>query len=189
MILLTDWDTSKPLSNKFGPPPPPQKKRKHSQALTVWDLMTRLIDLLLRQVSRKQKGLEIKPYRFQSINWNQAMNWATLINWGRSQALVLSQKPLQWHFNRFSSNEPIFAWSNLCTQYFNLGSLHFHTFIHINELSLSYSWCNFASNVTPPNNLLLNSYFKNLTIELHALYVLNRNANFMEIKSYLSFDP
>ena len=133
LILLTDWDTSKPLSNKFCSPSLPTQKRKHSQALTFWDLMTRLIDLLSRQISRKQKGLEIKPHRFQLINWNQAMNRATLINWGRSQALVLSlQKPRQQHFNRFSSNESIFAWSNLCTQYFNLGSLQFHTFIHIN---------------------------------------------------------
>ena len=152
--------------------------------------MTRLIDLLSRQVSRKQKGLEIKPHRFQLINWNQAMNRATLINWGRSQALVLSlQKPRQQHFNRFSSNESIFAWSNLCTQYFNLGSLQFHTFIHINELSLSYIWCNFASNIILPDNLLLNSYFKIFTIELNALYVLNMYANFMTIKSYLPFDP
>ena len=34
------------------------------------------------------------------------------------------------------------------------------------------------SNVTPPNNLLLNSYFENLTIELHILYVLNMYTNF-----------
>ena len=34
------------------------------------------------------------------------------------------------------------------------------------------------SNVTPPNNLLLNSYFKNLTVGLHILYVFNMHANF-----------
>ena len=34
------------------------------------------------------------------------------------------------------------------------------------------------SNVTPPNNLLLNSYFENPTIELHILYVLNMYTNF-----------
>ena len=34
------------------------------------------------------------------------------------------------------------------------------------------------SNVTPSNNLLLNSYFENLTIELHVLYVLNMHTNF-----------
>ena len=33
-------------------------------------------------------------------------------------------------------------------------------------------------NVTPPNNLLLNSYFENLTIGLHVLYGLNMHANF-----------
>ena len=32
------------------------------------------------------------------------------------------------------------------------------------------------SNVTPFNKLLLNSYFKNLVVELYVLYVLNMNA-------------
>ena len=34
------------------------------------------------------------------------------------------------------------------------------------------------SSVTPPNNLLLNSYFGNLTVGLHVLYVFNMHANF-----------
>ena len=34
------------------------------------------------------------------------------------------------------------------------------------------------NNITPLNNLLLNSYFKNLTVELHDLYILNMYANF-----------
>ena len=34
------------------------------------------------------------------------------------------------------------------------------------------------SNVTPTNNLLLNSYFENSTVELHVLYVHNIHANF-----------
>ena len=34
------------------------------------------------------------------------------------------------------------------------------------------------NNITLPNNLLLNSYFENLTVELHALYVLNMHAKF-----------
>ena len=34
------------------------------------------------------------------------------------------------------------------------------------------------SNITPHNNLLLNSYFKNPTVELHVLYILNMHANF-----------
>ena len=34
------------------------------------------------------------------------------------------------------------------------------------------------NNVTPPNNLLLNSYFENQTVELHVLYILNIQANF-----------
>ena len=34
------------------------------------------------------------------------------------------------------------------------------------------------NNATPSNNLLLSSYFKNLTIGLHVLYVFNMHANF-----------
>ena len=34
------------------------------------------------------------------------------------------------------------------------------------------------SNVTPTNYLLLNSYFENLTIGLHGLYILKMHANF-----------
>ena len=34
------------------------------------------------------------------------------------------------------------------------------------------------SNVTPLNNLLQNSYFENLTVELYVLYILNIYANF-----------
>ena len=34
------------------------------------------------------------------------------------------------------------------------------------------------NNFTQSNNLLLNSYFENPTIELHILYVLNMHANF-----------
>ena len=33
------------------------------------------------------------------------------------------------------------------------------------------------SNITPPNNLLLNSYFKNFIVGLHVLYVLNMHNN------------
>ena len=34
------------------------------------------------------------------------------------------------------------------------------------------------NNVTPPNNLLYNSYFKISIVELHALCVFNIHANF-----------
>ena len=34
------------------------------------------------------------------------------------------------------------------------------------------------SNITSLNNLLLNSYFENPTVELHVLYFLNTHANF-----------
>ena len=45
-------------------------------------------------------------------------------------------------------------------------------------------------NVTPANNLLLNSYFENLTVELHFLYIfLTCMPIFMPIKCYLPFDP
>ena len=37
---------------------------------------------------------------------------------------------------------------------------------------------NLLLNVTPTNNLLLNSYFENPTVGLHVLYVLNMHANF-----------
>ena len=46
------------------------------------------------------------------------------------------------------------------------------------------SYCNIQctkrilSNITLLNNLLLNSYFENPTVELHVLYVLNMHANF-----------
>ena len=44
------------------------------------------------------------------------------------------------------------------------------------------------SNITPPNNLLFDSYFENPTVELHVLYVLNMHANFMSIRCNLPFD-
>ena len=34
------------------------------------------------------------------------------------------------------------------------------------------------SNLRPPNNLLLNSYFENSTFELHVLYDIDMYANF-----------
>ena len=37
---------------------------------------------------------------------------------------------------------------------------------------------NLLLNVTPTNNLLLNSYFQKTTVGLHVLYVLNMHANF-----------
>ena len=37
---------------------------------------------------------------------------------------------------------------------------------------------NILLNVTPTNNLLLNSYFENPTVGLQVLYVLNMHANF-----------
>ena len=33
-------------------------------------------------------------------------------------------------------------------------------------------------NITSPNNLLLNSYVENPTVELHVLYVFNMHTNF-----------
>ena len=32
--------------------------------------------------------------------------------------------------------------------------------------------------VTPPNNLLMNLYFENSTVELHILFVLNMHVDF-----------
>ena len=44
------------------------------------------------------------------------------------------------------------------------------------------------SNITPSNNLLLNSYFENLTIRLYILYVLTWMPIFIPIRCYLLFD-
>ena len=40
------------------------------------------------------------------------------------------------------------------------------------------------NNITPPINLLLNSYFENLTIELHVFYVFNMHVNRIEFTIY-----
>jgi len=40
------------------------------------------------------------------------------------------------------------------------------------------------NNVTPPNNLLLNSYFDNFTVELLILYVLNMQTKFNKIDNF-----
>ena len=45
------------------------------------------------------------------------------------------------------------------------------------ELDSSYTWCN-SKQCYITNNLLLNSYFGNLTIGLHVLYIFNMLANF-----------
>ena len=50
-------------------------------------------------------------------------------------------------------------------------------YIFIYELDSSYTWCNSKQFYTI-NDLLLNSYFENLTIGLHILYVFNMHANF-----------
>ena len=45
----------------------------------------------------------------------------------------------------------------------------------------NYTLCNSGitlSNITPPDNLLMNLYFENFTIGLHVLYVLNMHINF-----------
>ena len=49
--------------------------------------------------------------------------------------------------------------------------------------------CAILSNATPSNNLLLNSYFENLTVRLHVLYVFNIHAKFYTNQIYLLFDP
>ena len=47
------------------------------------------------------------------------------------------------------------------------------------------------NNVTPPNNLLYNSYFENLIVELHDMFYmfLTFMLIFMSIGCYLLFDP
>ena len=56
-----------------------------------------------------------------------------------------------------------------------LTTMCMHTYIHTYALGSSGVT---LSNVTLPNNLLLNSYFESLTVELHVLYVLNMYDNF-----------
>ena len=46
-----------------------------------------------------------------------------------------------------------------------------------NYLEILKVWRMHEDNVTLSNNLLLNSYFKNSTIGLHVLYVLNMHTN------------
>ena len=46
------------------------------------------------------------------------------------------------------------------------------------EYTLKFKLDSVWSNVTLPNNLLLNSYFENSTIKLHLLSILNMHANF-----------
>ena len=55
-------------------------------------------------------------------------------------------------------------------------SLYIYIYIYMGWVQITFGIT--LSNVTPPNNLLLNSYFENLTIELHILYVLNMYTNF-----------
>ena len=59
---------------------------------------------------------------------------------------------------------------------------HTHTYIYIYIYLYILDWVQVTpgitlNNVTPPNNLLLNSYFKIFTIELYVLYVLNMHTN------------
>ena len=69
------------------------------------------------------------------------------------------------------------------TIYKNKKSIHnnyVHTYIHtyIHTLWVQVTHDVILSNVTLPDNLLLNSYFENPTVGLHVLYVLNIRANF-----------
>ena len=43
------------------------------------------------------------------------------------------------------------------------------------------------SNVTIPNNLLMNLYFENFTIELHVLYILNMHTKFHINSSFIRY--
>ena len=57
------------------------------------------------------------------------------------------------------------------------------SWVYINFILYKNGWVKVTpgvtlSNVTPPNNLLWNSYFENLTVELHVIYALNNHANF-----------
>ena len=69
--------------------------------------------------------------------------------------------------------------SPLCPQYI-------YIYIYMGWVQVTSSVT--LSNITPPNNLLFDSYFENSTVELHVLYVLNMHANFMSIRCNLPFD-
>ena len=53
---------------------------------------------------------------------------------------------------------------------------HTHTHIYIGWVQVTLGVT--LSNITLPNNLLLNSYFENPIVELHVLYVLSMHTNF-----------
>ena len=61
-------------------------------------------------------------------------------------------------------------------QFKEKNSLYIYIYIYMGWVQIIFGIT--LSNVTPPNNLLLNSYFENPTIELHILYVLNMYTNF-----------
>ena len=61
-------------------------------------------------------------------------------------------------------------------QFKEKNSLYIYIYIYMGWVQITFGIT--LSNVTPPNNLLLNSYFENPTIELHILYVLNMYTNF-----------
>ena len=70
--------------------------------------------------------------------------------------------------------------------------IHTHTHTHI-YIYIYIGWVQVIlgvtlSNITLPNNLLLNSYFENPTVELHVLYVLSMHTNFMLIGCNLPFN-
>ena len=54
--------------------------------------------------------------------------------------------------------------------------LHIYIYIYMGWVQVTLGVT--LSNITLPNNLLLNLYFKNLTVGLHVIYVFNIHANF-----------
>ena len=77
----------------------------------------------------------------------------------------------QWWNNKLLLPHIIPLW------YYNLKDPNIEV-IHINKGWVHVTLGVTLSNVTPPNNLLLNYYFENPTVELHVLYVLNMHTNF-----------
>ena len=65
-------------------------------------------------------------------------------------------------------------------------TIYLSLYIHTNWIQVTFEIT--LSNITPLNNLLLNSYFENIIVGLPVLYVFNMHAHFMPIKRYLPFE-
>ena len=78
-----------------------------------------------------------------------------------------------------SMRAPVLLFTSLCWLCLNsilLIYIYIYIYIYIGWVQVTLGVT--LSNITLPNNLLLNSYFENPTVELHVIYVINIHANF-----------